>query len=263
MKGWNWLLLAGVVGMCAWTAPAVEVELSGEAEVKAASVYLWRGHVLNDEPVIQPSLTLTAEGVSFNVWGTWDMQRDDDSSARERVDLTLDYRHISGEHLLAGGAVAYIYHDDPGGRAKDTFELFLGYTLDAVSLPSLTVYYDFGKIEGLYAVFSLSHSIPLVEDVLDLDLRTTVGAGDESYLAETFAIEGDPVTGRPAFEPEDAALLDWQAIVSLPVTLGEHVELVPEARYMMLLNSAIKDAVNAAGEDSDEFAFSLTVRGYF
>ena len=95
--------------------------------------------------------------------------------------------------------------------------MFVSYTMDVLGLPTLTAYYDFGKIDGLYGVLSLSHSVPLYKEVVAMDFRTAMGAAGESYLSETFAFPGDADAGREAFVPADAGLLDWHTAVSIPM----------------------------------------------
>ena len=104
-------------------AHAKEVDLHGDVDVKVTSSYAWRGEVINDEAAFQPSFTLDMAPFSFNLWGTWDMKHTTNSSERARINATIDVTFESDGNLFTPGMVAYVYHDDYLGRAKDTFEI--------------------------------------------------------------------------------------------------------------------------------------------
>lgn len=245
------------------TVRAAEVQLDGEVELGVASAFVWRGEVINDEPVIQPSVTLRAVGLMLNIWGTWDLTDVPDDSNHDRVDATLDYTHIWGRNLLSVGSIAYIYHDEPDSANRDTYEAYLGYTLDVPTLPSLAVYYDFGEIDGVYATFSLAHSFEFVEKQLALDLGMSVGAGNEDYTTAVYTLAANEGTGFEGFVPEDASLVDLQATVHLPVGIGESFTVMPGFKYTRLIDPNIRNAVRAAGDKDDEAIWSISGILYF
>ena len=67
-------------------------DLSAEASLAYHTAYVWRGQVLNDESVLDPSLTTTFGDWSFNTWGSFDLT---DNHKKEgefaEIDLTLSY----------------------------------------------------------------------------------------------------------------------------------------------------------------------------
>lgn len=248
-----------VLWLCAaasYPAQAVMLDTDIEVETKFTSAYMWRGQVLNDEYTFQPSVTVKAHDLSFYVWGTWDMTDVTNSSERTRMDATLDLTRSMGKHIMSLGLTAFVYHDAPSHLSKDTFETYIGYALNVLFLPSLTVYFDFGEIDGLYASFALAHSFELVDNVLALDIKTTVSGGDEDFNTFSFA---------PTGEKLGSSLVDLTAMASFPFTLGKsgHVGITPSLKYMTLLDSELKDAVKTAGEKNDEFAYSLALTLYF
>lgn len=256
------LFIAGLFTAGSIIAHAVMLEIDVEADVKVTSAYVWRGMVINDELCIQPSVTVRAGDVSFNVWGIWDLTDVTNSSEHTRMDTTLDYTHAYGKQILGSGLTAYIYHDDPGEQSKDTFEVFLGYTLDIPSLPSLTVYYDFGEIEGFYASFALAHSFELVKNRIALDLGVALNGGDQDYSSAlvNLLVSGEAVE---EFEFDEASLVDVTAVASFPVSFGDYFEITPGVKYMELLDSKIKDAVRNIGGEEDQWVYSLTATLYF
>lgn len=245
---------------------AVDVEADVEFDLKVASAYIWRGEIINDEAVIQPSITFSSEGWGLNIWGTWDLTDVTNSSARTRMDFMLDYTMVSGKHVLTPGIVAYIYHDATYTPEDDTFEVFMKYALDVVLLPSLTVNYDFGEIEGIYASFAVGHGIELVKDRMDFEMRADVGVADKNYAKSKFTYPESSLLDssiEPTFVPDDTSLIDLSVRADFPIILGKDMTLTPSIKYMTLLDSDIKDAVAAAGEDTDEVSFSLMLSMLF
>lgn len=256
------LFIVGLLTAGSIIAHAVMLEVDVEADVKVTSAYVWRGMVINDEACIQPSVTVRAGDVSLNVWGIWDLTDVTNSSEHTRMDTTLDYTHAFGKQILGSGLTAYIHHDEPGEQSKDTFEVFLGYTLDIPSLPSLTVYYDFGEIEGFYASFALAHSFELVKNMMALDIAVAVNGGDKEYSS---ALVNPLVNGEAIekFEFDEASLVDVTAVASFPLSLGDHLEITPGVKYVELLDSKIKDSVRNIGAEEDQWVYSLTATLYF
>jgi hypothetical protein len=248
-----------VVLLCGGTAEAEDVECDVEATV--ASAHVWRGLVINDETVFQPSATVRAGDFSFNVWGTWDLTNVEDSPEHTRVDVTAGYAVEANAVMLGGGVIAYLYPDSSDGMAEDTGEVFLGATLDTIFLPSLSVYYDFVEKEGFYADFMVSHSLRLVE-ALHADCSLSAGLGGEHYNNRTLD-DFLGLRGGDRLNSEDPSLVDLTAVARFPYTIGEHVTVTPKARYTVLLDSDIRDAVDAAGRDRDHFVVSLTLTAAF
>jgi uncharacterized protein (TIGR02001 family) len=166
-------LLGGSMGVQA-------AELGVETSIDFMSKYVCRGGVLTDEPVIQPSVTLSYGDFSFNVWGSIDTtainEDNDDTYNLQEVDYTLSYAFAPSEALeMEVGVIAYVC---PGTTCDTTSEVFMTATLATMPLtPSLTVYYDFDEFESGYANLSIGHSFALTEK-LGLSLGAAVGYGD-------------------------------------------------------------------------------------
>jgi len=115
-----------------------QAEFSAGADV--VSSYVWRGQYLGGS-AIQPSLGLSAGGLSVGAWGSVDLVNP--VSAKE-FDLSLSYSiaglsigitdyWIQGQVSLGDNA-GYFNYDKDNGSAH-TFELNLGYTLPIEKLP--------------------------------------------------------------------------------------------------------------------------------
>jgi len=259
----RWLVIASIMMAGALAAYCAEVELEGDAEVAVKSAFVWRGEVINDEPVISPYVGLHASGWKLSVLGSWDLTSVENSADDSRVDATLEYFAERNRQLFSFGSVAYINHDDGSGENGDTFEAFFSYRVDVPTLPSLTVYYDFGEIDGFYATFSLAHSFPLVAERLALDLGTAVGAADKDYAAGVFTLSEDSSRGFDGFTPDAASFVDLNVTADLPIELGEQFTLMPGVKYMRVIDSDIRDALDASGLDYEKYMWIIRGTYYF
>ncbi len=231
------------------------------AKAKIVSSHLWRGWVVNDDPCFQPSVSLLSGGLGLNLWGTFDLESDSRSDSRNRLDTTAYYSARHGRYLFTAGLVGYFYRDDPEAHAQNTGEIFAGYSLNMLLAPSMTFYYDFDELAGYYASFSLAHSFPVAEDLTSIEMQVSVGGGSEEYAGALLQFE-DKDTGK-MYEPDGETLMNLMVRVSMPIKLGLHVQLVPGARYMRLLNHDARQAAENAGEETDSVAavIGLVVRG--
>lgn len=256
MKMQCWLLSVGCIVLVGMAAEATELDVMIDLGAKVTSSYTRRGRVVNEDPCFQPSVTVSGGDVSLNVWGTWDFIRTTNSSQRTRVDTTIDYTKFNGKHLMRVGLVAYIYHDSRyTGSRDDTFEAFLDYTLDVPLLPRASIAYDFGSVNGFYFEFSAGHSVGLMKDMADIDVRASVSAADESQVAEIFSGIADL--------PGKSSLVDARISVAVPVAVSESFVVTPEVEYMTVIDSAIRDAVDTAGENTSYLTYAISVSYMF
>ncbi len=236
------LLIAGTA-----TTNAVEVDMDVRTEVAVLSSYVWRGIVFNDESVIQPSVTVGAGDFEFNLWGTWDLTDVTNASARTRMDVSLDYFYRNGMNILSTGVKSYIYHDDAEGLAKDTFEAFLGYTLDVPTTPGIELNFDFGEVKGAYGRLKMGHIFLIKKCNMGVVVQATLGAGDEDYVNYYFNTSTNTML--------EAGLVDATATVKLPWVVNDTFTITPAARYMAVVDSDIKELV---GDKKDELTYSIS-----
>jgi len=265
VQGRSWIVLGTAVliaGACAG-ARGAQVELGGELEMSVRSDFVWRGEVISDDPVIQPAAMVYADNLSAAARGTWALSSDDDDTWDSRGDLVLDYTAAWRKQLLSAGAIAYIYHDSGVGSQDDTFEAYLGYSVDVPTLPAVTVYYDFQEIEGWYAEFSVGHSFRLGSDRLSLDLGASVAAADEEYVRNVFVVPADEDTGFEGARAEEAGLVDLELSARIVIKLEERFAVTPGYTYSCLLDSDLRDVADAAGMDTDSSIVSVTGSMYF
>ncbi len=201
------------------------------------NMYVWRGMVLTDGPVFEPSATLGYKGASINVWGNLDLDNVNGTSGDfNEIDLTLDYTRSIKEFSLSAGL---IYYDFPNTDFRSTLELYAGVGLEILLQPTVTVYFDVDQAEGIYGTLGLSHSFALPgSDAVSwsLDLATSVGLGSSQYVDFYFGVD-------------NAAFTDFYAEGSLPVTILDTVTVTPYVGVSMVLDNALRKAV----DDSDNF----------
>ena len=248
----------GLVGLLAMAAAAAaEIETGVAVDVAAVSAYVWRGQVLNDVAVAQPGLTGTIGGFAVNAWSSMDLT-DSQGSAGEvdDMDWTVSYSKTVGQFELGAGIVQYTFPNstleseaaDGTTTVEDypgTVAVFASVGVDVLLAPTLAVYYDVDEIEGLYAVASVGHSFALMDKV-GLDLKASLGFGDADYNAGYFGLD-------------DAALNDLVLSAALPIAVTENLSLTPSIGYMMLPDSDLEDAAEAAYGEKDSVYGGVTL----
>ena len=161
------LLVLGVSGLAmADEAPAAapEISHSATASVSYMSQYVWRGLVLSDGWVIQPSIDFNYGGFNANLWMNYD--RNPDIQQTNETDLTLKYTYSIKDLSLSAG---YIYY---GVVGANTEEAFASASYATILNPSITYYQDLRLGDGGgFAVLALSQTSP------ELWHGITVGGG--------------------------------------------------------------------------------------
>lgn len=253
-RKWNWMSVVCAAACMAGAGPA----MGGAAvDVPLLSSYVWRGQVLNKEAVLQPGLTADAYGFSVNAWSSMDLTDQNGSKSEfTEFDWTLSYSYALDMVELGAGVVAYTFPgvtveseaEDgtvTGEAAAGTTEIFASVGVDVLLAPALTVYYDVDEIEGLYAVASVGHSFELMEKV-GLDLSASLGFGDKDY-------------NNGYFGHDKSALNDLVLGAALPITITEEISLTPSISYMMLPDSDLGDAAEAAFGEKDSVYGGVTL----
>jgi hypothetical protein len=211
---------------------SVDVELGADF----VSHYVWRGQLLTDGPVIQPSVTASWRGLRLNVWASVDATDVNEQGSEhvriQEVDYTLSYTFSPVEGLdLAGGLIEY---DFPGTRFDATQELFASASASAVPLaPTLALYYDIDEVNGVYANFSVGHTFE-VSEKLGLGVGAGAGWADADYNFGYFGVH-------------DGAAGDVSLSAGLEYAVSEKLSVSGYVGYTELIEGDIEDAVS----DSD------------
>lgn len=235
---WAVLVLA-MAGLLASNTSAAEAT----AEAGVFSKYVWRGQILNEDPMVQLVLDVNAgHGLTFATWAYYDLTDANSTEVRDtkneftEVDFYLEYAlPLEGAFGASAGFAEYLY---PNGE-KSTREVYTTLSYEAWLSPSLSLFYDFGTVDGLYAVLEVSHEFEVSEQVV-LTPGLSVGGASNDYNASVYGVDSTVFNDGNAF-----VTADW--------SLTETVTLSGLVQYTTQLDSEIRDALEAEDGETDAF----------
>jgi uncharacterized protein (TIGR02001 family) len=206
-----------------------ESPVSASADISVLSQYVWRGYALSDDSVvIQPSVTVAYNGLSFNLWGNLDTDdpASNDTSFNE-TDMTLSYSWSIDKLSIGAG---YLYYALEG---EDTQEFYVSLGLDTILAPTLSVYKDVDTFPGWYYSLGISHSIAFTDE-LALDLGASVGYYDVDDYSKFH---------------------DGTISASMTFAVNKYISITPKAVYTFALTNESEENIKAASWDGDENHF--------
>lgn len=222
--------------------------------VGASSQYVFRGVPQNAKGVVQADATVAFNtycgGVaSGTAWGNVDL--DDDTGDAVFVDgnggdlsefdVIVDYARTFGAVSASVGVSNYNF---PNFVGRSTTEVYAGASLaDAPLAPSLTAYYDVDQVTGLYLSGAIGHGFALSER-WNLALGLTLGYADDDQAAFYFF-------------GADGGLTDLLASAALTYGLSDSSSLTATLGHAWLIDSDVKDAVDAAGIDTENLVLAI------
>lgn len=228
-----------------------------EVTVEAALVtaYVWRGQVYNNDFVVQPQMTIEQYGVSFNVWGNYDLGDNylGISGDFSEVDISLAYSLPLDINEMAFdiGIIGYSFPangDNPlvspaGVNSKTTTELFASATVlswqDYV-IPSFTLFGDIDEANGAYFLFDIVAPYEISE-YLYVEGGISAGYGNTSYNDYYFGPN------------QDAGWNDFNFYGNASYLIQEGLTLSANVTYTMLEGGAIRDAASQIYEAKEKF----------
>jgi hypothetical protein len=237
------------------SVPAVSDEPALGIGVSAAfmSKYIWRGQLLNDDYVMQPSVGLTYGNWSASLWGNVDMTdyHDNDWEFTE-YDWTIGYADkLPGIDILKYSVGAIYYYFPSVTDDSDTVEVYAGLGLDMPLSPTLTMYRDIDEGDGTYVAFSVSHSIEKIMELapdmpVGMTASASIGWGSEGY--NKFYWGG----------LTESAMQDLTLSVGFPIPIMGWT-LTPSINYVTLLDSDVRAADTYAtysGNNDSDYVFT-------
>lgn len=151
-----------------------DLGVSVSGDMSYYSEYLWRGFLLDGDPVTQAGIYVAGPETPFGkltakFWISKDMDNRD-SRLSDEFDYILDYTYALNDASVSVGHTYYDFPDQTGlDGAPKTFsrEFYAGVTLPKVFLtPSFFAYRDYGDQNdggglGNYFVLNLAYSVPV------------------------------------------------------------------------------------------------------
>jgi hypothetical protein len=237
MKKIMFILAVGVIAGSVAAQEASEITLQGD--VGLYSAYVWRGQVLNNGMVAQPGLTVAKGGLSFNVWGNYNMDGKGGASDGQftEYDFTLAYRLPEGLIMdgvdLDVGIIKYEFAGD-WSALDNTEELFAVLTLNNVLLtPVLSAYYDINEAKGWYGNFALSQGVE-ISDAMTAEIGASIGYGTRNYNKAYF-------TDIAVSHNGSGAVNDYNIYASAEYALNDKVSLGALLQYTYLDGGVAND----------------------
>jgi hypothetical protein len=228
--------------------------LNLNAEVAAHSKYMWRGIIITDDWVVQPSLSASVLGFGVNFWGNLDLSDANDTEFKlNEVDYTLTYGLPLPLLDLEGGLIHYRF---PNTDTDATTELYLSAAANVLFSPRIAVYRDLDAFKGTYWELGASHGMPL-SDVFNVELDAVLGLGSKGYLEGYFGVS-NPVGEIPdELNFTGASMSNMSVTVGVPYPLIPFVKVTPSVSYHTLLGDPA-DARDATDADKDALVFGVT-----
>ena len=226
------------------TKAELESEESGaviaEVGVDFMSTYIWRGQILADAPVWQPSATLGYDfgeygALKANVWSSFKLTSRRDGSpvkgmGNQEVDYTVSYAKSFDALDLEFGHIWYTFPNSH--NEGNTEELFatVAYNNEFVT-PTFGVYWDYRDNDdrGLfYGNLALAHEFEVVEN-LTVTPSLSLGLGSDAY---TYAMGGERRT----------AFLDQTVGVSASYAVTESLSVGAQINYTWIVDNESRGA---------------------
>ncbi len=245
MKGTNMKrnILSVLTALIVLTLAANAFAQEYSVDMSFMSKYIWRGSVLADDAVFQPSLSGGMGNLSVNLWGNANIAGDDVVKQMSEWDYTVDYSSAVG---AIGYSVGFIGYTFPNSGLPATTEIYVGANYDTMFSPSVTAYYDLDDVEGLYVSLGAGYSIPVAE-ITSIDIYGSLGLGDKNMNQFLYG-SGD----------SGAGLADVLVGVSASFDILDNYSITPCVSLSSILDSEGQDVYDTADMDYTNVFFGLT-----
>lgn len=188
------------------------------ASVTFASAFVWRGFVLGEDPVAQPSAWVRVGPVTVTSWSNTYVP----SAARMQYtehDFSVDYSQDVRGVTLSFGWINYAFPRQDVGRY--TNEFYAAVSAGGYLNPKVQVYHDVDEGDGTYAMVAVSHDYELPSTKITLSPTVSLGYNHHQW------------TDRRGFSDVTAQL---NAEIPIPIP---HLALQPFFGYSCGLDTAV------------------------
>jgi hypothetical protein len=226
------------------------------ADITFMTKYVWRGQLLDEEPVMQFDTYLSKWGLTLDVWGNYSLNSDKDSNFGRyqeltELDYTISYDMNIGDMSEKLGidspdiidplsfSAGYIFYTFPNldfdEKGSYTHEVFLGASYDCLLQPYFTWYWDVEAARGSYLEFGGGHTFEL-------------GGGVEASLGMSFAYNYEQWT-------DESGWSDMLLSCEVAIPVFNNFTVTPSVYYSVILD---EDTYNGAQENEFYGGISLS-----
>lgn len=210
-------------------------QFSVTAGADLVSRYVWRGLDVNQAPNLQPSITLSAYGLSAGFWGSYSLDNYSNSTYSQEIDTWLSYKYQFEDGPAISAILTDYYYpsagikwtnfnnfDDPTGPGAHTLETGLIFSscdkFPIVLSAYMNVYNDAGN--NIY--FQIDYSLQAADTPLNFFIGAAAGSNENPgyYGTENFNIVNLGVKASRSIKITD----DYSLPVSVTFALNPRVE---------------------------------------
>ncbi|GEM_PF-6530949 len=156
-------------------------DFAASVSVQFANRSVWRGIDMSHQPVAQPTVTIAYKNITATISGTMLLKDDATVGSKgefNRIESSLAYSKQHGALTTSIGIAHYAF---PNSEFDDTTELFASLSYSAEAKTTLSLYWDIGKVKGLYAKLSGETEILKLGDAaLKLGAYVAWGSGEHN-----------------------------------------------------------------------------------
>jgi hypothetical protein len=196
--------------------------------------YIWRGQVVSDRAVFEPTIAIKKGGLTGFVWGNMDLTGQNDHCHEFiEMDYVLDYTAPVPDMNVLSFSVGTIYYDFPNTVFKSTTEIYGGLSLAIPLSPFIKIFRDVDEAKSTYIQVGVGHAIDKLAIISDdcycgLRIGSSLAYGNSQYNKFYFASAG-------------GKLNDWNTSLAMPVCFKGWT-ITPSIYYSMMVNSDIRSA---------------------
>ncbi len=231
------------IGAVSFAQDGAVAALSTRFDVAYVSKYVWRGIPQTSEGAVQPSLTFShSSGLSYNLWASEDI----DKGEFTEHDHTLNYAWNAGKLAMNAG---YIYYAFPNTSYASTSEVYASACMGGTFSPTVSINYDVDEADGFYASLGGGCACPVPwgkGTPTSLNLSARLSFSSANY-------------NRFWFGKGKAALSDLYLSASVPITLTGKASLTPSLSYYTVLDSDLREGLDAAGLKPSNLVAAVTM----
>jgi len=205
-----------------------------------AGKYIWRGHNLQDDGVLQPSFTINKDNMKLSIWGNGELS-DENGNDKDisEIDIVFDYGGDINLWDLSNVSynIGVINYNYPGTNFASTTELYAGVSINILLNPSITIFRDIDETDGTYIQLKIGHDLENVINDININLAMSLGWADGTYNKALWGTSGSDFN-------------DFVFSAAFPIPIKDW-SLMPSINYVSLMS----DDINSRGDD--DFVFFM------